>query len=236
MEDALRERVKQLVAKVTDGDGRVDLTQLLLGGSMGEIDPHSLQATFARYYHTYQQEYEKGSINYPIYAQVQQIEDRVLLRLSNLCFPYEFAEYMFYSVYEGQECSSENPMACLPLEAVAGMAWTIQTSFWAASAFGVLLLGSLTGFVLTGRKFRPRVLTCIRLPFAILLDLLGLISLFIPHVGMAIDMVWAPVAGLLATLLFASPKVGILVFLKEVMIVTDIFPLCTVLLLGRALV
>ena len=67
--------------------------------------------------------------------------------------------------------------------------------------------------------------------FGIGLDLIGIISYFIPGIGPVIDLIWAPVAGWLMARMYPgkSGKIAaVIAFLEEILPGTDLIPSFTI--------
>ncbi|MCF6243372.1 MAG: hypothetical protein L3J74_18805 [Bacteroidales bacterium] len=68
--------------------------------------------------------------------------------------------------------------------------------------------------------------------YAIIIDLIGMLSYLMPAAGEIIDFIWAPISGFLIFLLFRN-KLGIIGgaagFIEELMPQTDIIPTATIL-------
>lgn len=66
--------------------------------------------------------------------------------------------------------------------------------------------------------------------FGLLFDGLGMISLLIPGIGPAIDLIWAPVAGWLMTRMYPGKggrAAGFIAFAEEILPGTDVVPTFT---------
>jgi len=69
-----------------------------------------------------------------------------------------------------------------------------------------------------------------KLLFGILFDGLGMVSLLLPGVGPALDLVWAPVAGWLMTRMYPGKRgraAAFLAFAEEILPGTDVIPTFT---------
>ena len=68
--------------------------------------------------------------------------------------------------------------------------------------------------------------------YALIIDLIGMLSYLVPAAGDIVDFIWAPISGLLIYLLFRK-NIGILGgivgFIEELMPQTDIIPTATIL-------
>jgi hypothetical protein len=69
-----------------------------------------------------------------------------------------------------------------------------------------------------------------KLIISMLLDLVGMATYFFPFIGESFDIIWAPMAGFILNRMYKGTvgKVGgIIVFLEEILPITDIIPTFT---------
>lgn len=69
-----------------------------------------------------------------------------------------------------------------------------------------------------------------KLYLGIVLDLVGMVTLFIPGLGPFLDLLWAPVAGWFMTRMYkgqAGRTAGVIAFLEEILPGTDVIPTFT---------
>lgn len=70
-----------------------------------------------------------------------------------------------------------------------------------------------------------------KLVLGILFDAIGMVSFVIPGIGEFADVVWAPLAGFLMTKMYegrVGKVAGVLTFLEEIILFTDIIPSFTI--------
>jgi hypothetical protein len=170
----------------------------------------------------------------PYMHEANGIEAVYLKLASEQAFPYWFALDWFFT--SDGECSTETPLLCLPPDVIGTILLWKQISTFVIGTFLIILLGSIVGFMLTPRKFKRRIVKPLLLVFVcLIIDFIGAASLVLPVFGNVVDVVWAPLSSLLVSLLFRSPSAGLLVFLKEALIITDLIPLATILALNNLL-
>ena len=116
---------------------------------------------------------------------------------------------------------------CLPLSAIAYLIAWQQLCVWMLLAYFCILIGFVIGALLSGRKFRCSIFGVLRLLLCFLLDCIGMLSLAIPYFGNVFDILWAPLSAILVLALFQKASYGLLMFLKEALIISDIIPLAT---------
>jgi hypothetical protein len=61
----------------------------------------------------------------------------------------------------------------------------------------------------------------------LMIDFVSLFSLCVPVLGFVGDMIWAPIVGILVSLIFSNWKLGIFVCIKELLPIIDFIPLVT---------
>ena len=85
-------------------------------------------------------------------------------------------------------------------------------------------------------KVDPKTKKYVLLALSILFDAIGMVSYFFPGVGESVDLVWAPVAGLLNFAMFGGTlgkAGGLLSLLEEGLPGTDVIPSFTLTWLAR---
>jgi hypothetical protein len=170
----------------------------------------------------------------PYLHQANGIEAVYLKLASEQAFPYWFALDWFFT--SDGECSAETPLLCLPPDVLGTILLWKQISAFVIGMFLVILLGAMFGFMLSPRKMKRNVIRPLMLVLiCLVIDFIGAASLIMPVFGNVVDIIWAPISSLLVSFLFRSPSIGLLVFLKEALIITDVIPLATVFALNNLL-
>ena len=233
MADLLKQRFFQLLEDSRLSDGSLDLWQFILKGTKSSTDPSDMEKNFGHHYQVFGKMYENIMEEFPIYHQMNELEKDVFDYVADYGFPYWFATEWFFT--ENAECSVEHPLLCLPLEALAQIARWKQMAVGITVVFLTILAGVFTGVASSGRKVVVTPTNILRIIICLLLDVIGLLSMFVPFIGNALDLILAPIVGVLAGIVLGSSTMGFMVFLKEILIVTDVIPLCTIFALMKTM-
>lgn len=220
-----QDKLKEYINGLKNEDGRVDFWGLFVT-SQG-MDNANITAQMAKNYEWAQETVQEFESMVPFVGSMNRIEVRILHAMAETAFPYWFArEYILDSSRE-LECNKDSPLNCLPPTALAWIAAWYQISCLIALTFTTLLIAAWLGRSKSSSKHSVTfVLACL------LVDLISCASLFIPVLGNAMDLVWAPLAGVLVGVMFKSWKIGLAYCIKEAFIVTDLVPMATMLALG----
>jgi len=169
----------------------------------------------------------------PFFHEVNKFEVYQLHRLSERFIPYWFAAEKF-NFDESIPCGTNTPYMCFSPNSLAIIyAWQ-QIAAFAVGTFLMILLGGVAAAICTRKKLHdrfPQRLAIVLLCF--LLDVIGLASLLLPAAGNVVDVIWAPIAGIISATILRSPKGGFLVFVKEMLPLCDLVPLASLIAIGQ---
>ena len=222
MQDALNAYLNGL----KNEHGAISVEQLFF--TSGGSDPHSMQIRMEKNVQLVTDLYHEFSSSLPKVAEMCEKEERVFQILSEMAFPYWFSREYFMGGNEPvQACSESTPLMCLPVEALAWIA--LWKQIWGVL---VLIFCTLTLAAVLGKRKHMEsswgfVFVCF------VMDVLSAMSLLVPVLGNVLDLVWAPLAGLIVGGLFKSWRIGAIYFAKELLIVADIIPMATMLALAN---
>ena len=232
--EAIQRTVKEFMQTFVGPDGQLDVMNFLRTHFGGQKSAEETREQMAKLETLFSDSHETFTEVLPWFHAANKVEIYQLHRLSEMAIPYWFAIEKF-NFNNDLPCSAEAPFMCLSPNAISVLfAWQQITTF-AVGVFMTILFGGVTAALFSGRKLRkgalPKHLIVIALCF--LLDIIGILSLLIPVAGNVIDVIWAPIAGMISTALLRSSRAGFLVFAKELLPLGDIVPLATLMAISR---
>ena len=216
-------------------DGTLDFWSMLQGAynPSGGLDSGAL-STMKKLYDAGVELQTNVYKNMPYLEAANDLEFDVLYKLSEHGIPYELAQKWFN--FKEAECGIQNPVLCLPPSVLAYLyVWQQQVAFIVV-AFVTILAGGFLGAALSQRRLKGSIIKIAPLlGLSLIIDIVGALSLILPIIGNAFDLVWAPIASFLVLTLTRSIRGSALVFVKELLLVFDFIPLATLLTLYSVL-